>query len=88
MHGSGRRISLPSITVSSSDLARQFPLRHFRLALVSLRVESAIGEVFGSNSELRALAEVYARTDSKERFVRDFVAAWAKVMDLDHFDVA
>ena len=43
--------------------------------------------VFGSNSELRALAEVYASDDAREKFVRDFVAAWAKVMDLDRFDV-
>jgi catalase-peroxidase len=44
--------------------------------------------VFGSNSELRAVAEVYASDDSKEKFVRDFVAAWVKVMDLDRYDVA
>ncbi|HXW47292.1 MAG TPA: catalase/peroxidase HPI [Streptosporangiaceae bacterium] len=44
--------------------------------------------VFGSNSELRALAEVYASDDAKEKFVTDFVAAWAKVMDLDRFDLA
>ena len=44
--------------------------------------------VFGSNSVLRALAEVYAADDAKEKFVRDFVAAWAKVMNLDRFDVA
>jgi len=44
--------------------------------------------VFGSNSELRALAEVYASDDAKEKFVNDFVAAWAKVMDLDRYDVA
>ncbi len=43
--------------------------------------------VFGSNSELRALAEVYASDDAKAKFVTDFVAAWAKVMDLDRFDV-
>ncbi|MFI1470135.1 catalase/peroxidase HPI [Streptomyces wuyuanensis] len=43
--------------------------------------------VFGSNSELRALAEVYASDDAKEKFVRDFVAAWEKVMDLDRFDL-
>ena len=43
--------------------------------------------VFGSNSELRALAEVYASDDAGEMFVRDFAAAWAKVMDLDRFDV-
>ena len=44
--------------------------------------------VFGSNSQLRALAEVYACDDSKEKFVRDFVAAWNKVMNLDRFDLA
>ena len=43
--------------------------------------------VFGSNSQLRALAEVYASDDSRERFVRDFVAAWDKVMNLDRFDL-
>jgi len=44
--------------------------------------------VFGSNSELRALAEVYACADAKEKFVNDFVAAWAKVMNADRFDLA
>jgi catalase-peroxidase len=44
--------------------------------------------VFGSNSQLRALAEVYACEDSKEKFVHDFVAAWDKVMNLDRFDLA
>jgi catalase-peroxidase len=44
--------------------------------------------VFGSNSQLRALAEVYACADSQEQFVRDFVAAWDKVMNLDRFDIA
>jgi len=44
--------------------------------------------VFGSNSELRALAEVYASDDAKEKFVHDFVAAWVKVMNLDRFDIA
>ncbi|MFC1405007.1 MULTISPECIES: catalase/peroxidase HPI [Streptacidiphilus] len=44
--------------------------------------------VFGSNSELRALAEVYASDDAKAKFVNDFVAAWAKVMDLDRFDLS
>ena len=43
--------------------------------------------VFGSNSELRALAEVYASDDAKEKFVNDFVAAWVKVMNLDRFDL-
>jgi catalase-peroxidase len=44
--------------------------------------------VFGSNAQLRALAEVYACNDSKEAFVKDFVAAWNKVMNLDRFDLA
>jgi catalase-peroxidase len=44
--------------------------------------------LFGSNSELRALAEVYASDDAKEKFVNDFVAAWGKVMNLDRFDLA
>jgi catalase-peroxidase len=43
--------------------------------------------VFGSNSELRAIAEVYASSDAKEKFVMDFVAAWVKVMNLDRFDL-
>jgi len=43
--------------------------------------------VFGSNSQLRAIGEVYAGADAKEKFVKDFVAAWAKVMDLDRFDL-
>ena len=49
---------------------------------------SRVDLVFGSNSELRALAEVYASDDAKEKFVKDFVAAWVKVMNLDRFDVA
>ena len=43
--------------------------------------------VFGSNSVLRALAEVYASSDAREKFVKDFVAAWVKVMNLDRFDL-
>jgi catalase-peroxidase len=48
---------------------------------------TAIDLVFGSNSQLRAISEVYACDDSKEKFVRDFVAAWDKVMNLDRFDL-
>mgnify|MGYP003632030316 FL=1 len=44
--------------------------------------------IFGSNSELRALAEVYGASDSEEKFVKDFIAAWNKVMNLDRFDLA
>jgi catalase-peroxidase len=43
--------------------------------------------IFGSNSELRAIAEVYGCEDSQAKFVKDFVAAWAKVMNLDRFDL-
>jgi catalase-peroxidase len=44
--------------------------------------------IFGSNSQLRAIAEVYACDESQVKFVRDFVAAWDKVMNLDRFDLA
>ena len=43
--------------------------------------------IFGSNSQLRALAEVYAQDDAKEKFIKDFVNAWNKVMNLDRFDL-
>jgi len=49
---------------------------------------TAVDLVFGSNSQLRAIAEVYACEDAKEKFVNDFVAAWTKVMNLDRFDLA
>ena len=52
------------------------------------RTATAVDLVFGSNSQLRAISEVYACDDSKEKFVRDFVAAWDKVMNLDRFDLA
>jgi catalase-peroxidase len=52
------------------------------------RTATAVDLVFGSNSQLRALAEVYASDDAKEKFVQDFVAAWSKVMELDRFDLA
>ncbi|MFT5152644.1 MAG: catalase-peroxidase, partial [Planctomycetota bacterium] len=48
---------------------------------------TSVDLVFGSNSQLRALAEVYASDDSKEKFVGDFVAAWSKVMNLDRFEL-
>ncbi len=55
---------------------------HFKWAATTVDL------VFGSNSQLRALAEVYASSDSEQKFVHDFVAAWAKVMNLDRFDLA
>jgi len=48
---------------------------------------SRVDLIFGSNSELRALAEVYGSSDSQGKFVKDFVAAWNKVMNLDRFDL-
>ena len=48
---------------------------------------SRVDLIFGSNSQLRAIAEVYASDDAKEKFVKDFVAAWNKVMNLDRFDL-
>jgi catalase-peroxidase len=51
------------------------------------RTATAVDLVFGSHSQLRALSEVYESDDSKEKFVRDFVAAWNKVMNLDRFDL-
>ena len=49
---------------------------------------SRVDLVFGSNSQLRAVAEVYASDDAQQKFVGDFVAAWDKVMNLDRFDLA
>jgi catalase-peroxidase len=49
---------------------------------------SPVDLIFGSNSELRAIAEVYASDDAEQKFVHDFVAAWDKVMNLDRFDLA
>lgn len=52
-----------------------------------LRTATAVDLVFGSNSVLRAIAEVYAQDDNREKFVRDFIAAWVKVMNADRFDL-
>ena len=48
---------------------------------------SRVDLIFGSNSQLRAIAEVYACEDSKIKFISDFIAAWTKVMNLDRFDL-
>jgi catalase-peroxidase len=48
---------------------------------------TSVDLIFGANPELRAVAEVYACDDSKEKFVRDFINAWVKVMNLDRFDL-
>ena len=63
-------------------------LRGPRLATGEVKwTATAVDLIFGSNSQLRALAEVYASDDASEKFVRDFVAAWTKVMELDRFDL-
>ena len=61
---------------------------HDRATGEATRTATAVDLVFGANSLLRALAELYACDDSKEKFVHDFVAAWDKVMNLDRFDLA
>ncbi|MEX0790333.1 MAG: catalase/peroxidase HPI, partial [Actinomycetota bacterium] len=53
-----------------------------------VRTATAVDLVFGSNSQLRAISEVYASDDAKDKFVRDFVGAWTKVMNADRFDIA
>jgi catalase-peroxidase len=52
-----------------------------------LRTATRVDLVFGSNSVLRAVAEVYAQDDNKEKFVKDFISAWVKVMNADRFDL-
>ena len=63
---------------------------HMQLNIVRDEVRTATRSdlVFGSNSQLRALAEVYAADGSHDKFVKDFISAWTKVMNLDRFDQA
>ncbi|GAB2884607.1 catalase/peroxidase HPI [Uliginosibacterium flavum] len=69
-----------------NEAAQRFEGRDRSTGVVK-RTASRVDLVFGSNSQLRALAEVYAQDDAKEKFVRDFIAAWTKVMNLDRFDL-
>jgi catalase-peroxidase len=69
-----------------SDAANVFE-GHDRASGEKVWTATRVDLVFGSNSELRALAEVYGQDDAKERFVRDFVKAWDKVMNLDRFEL-
>ena len=71
---------------ATSDDAYAFEGRH-RITGEAKWTGTRADLIFGSNSELRALAEVYASSDAKEKFVNDFVAAWNKVMNLDRFDL-
>ncbi len=70
-----------------SDAAEQFEGRDRKTGAVKWTA-TRVDLVFGSNAQLRAIAEVYASADAKRKFVEDFVAAWVKVMELDRFDVA
>ena len=71
----------------TSDAAETFEGRSTGTGAVAWTA-TRVDLLFGSNSELRALAEVYASDDAQEQFVSDFVAAWDKVMTLDRFDLA
>ncbi|MBF6039829.1 catalase/peroxidase HPI [Pseudomonas sp. P154a] len=70
----------------TSEAAQEFEGRDRKTGQVKW-TGTRVDLVFGSNAQLRALAEVYASSDAKEKFVNDFVAAWTKVMNLDRFDV-
>jgi catalase-peroxidase len=72
------------LATKSADLFEGRDRKTGKLKWTGTRVDL----VFGSNSQLRAVAEVYASDDAKKTFVKDFVAAWNKVMNLDRFDLA
>jgi catalase-peroxidase len=71
----------------TSDTKDQFEIRDRKTGAVKWTA-TRVDLVFGSNSQLRAIAEVYGSDDAREKFVKDFVAAWNKVMNLDRFDLA
>jgi catalase-peroxidase len=82
-------VNLLDMTIAwkqTSDTANHFEARDRETGELKW-TGSRVDLVFGSNSQLRAISEVYAQDDSKERFVRDFVKAWTKVMNLDRFDL-
>jgi catalase-peroxidase len=79
-------LDMNTIWKPTSDTAETFEGRDRKTGAVKW-TGTRVDLVFGSNSQLRALAEVYAQNDAKEKFVRDFVAAWDKVMNLDRFDI-
>jgi catalase-peroxidase len=71
---------------ATSDTKEEFEGKDRKTGAVKWTA-SRVDLIFGSNSELRALAEVYASSDAKEKFVKDFITAWTKVMNLDRFDL-
>jgi catalase-peroxidase len=80
-------LDMGTVWAPTSDTEQEFEGRDRATGAVKW-TGTRVDLVFGSNSELRALAEVYAQNDNKAKFVADFVAAWTKVMNLDRFDLA
>jgi catalase-peroxidase len=72
---------------ATSDEEEEFELRDRTTGEVKWTA-TRVDLVFGSNSQLRAISEVYGQNDAQEKFVRDFAAAWNKVMNADRFDLA
>jgi catalase-peroxidase len=79
-------LDMGTVWKPTSEAAKSFQGRDRKTGAATWTA-SRVDLVFGSNSQLRALAEVYAQADAGEKFVRDFVAAWTKVMNLDRFDL-
>ena len=79
-------LSMDVIWTPASDSSDRFDGRDAKTGAIK-RTGSRVDLVFGSNSQLRALAEVYACDDAKDKFISDFIAAWTKVMELDRFDL-
>ena len=80
-------VTSPNLVEATSDAGETFEGRDRSTGEIKW-TGSRVDLVFGSNSELRAIAEVYACDDAQRKFVDDFVAAWTKVMNLDRFDLA
>jgi len=79
-------LSMDCAWFSSDDTKEIFDGRDRKTGAIKWKASRA-DLIFGSNSELRALAEVYACNDAKEKFVKDFIAAWTKIMNSDRFDI-
>ena len=79
-------LDMNTVWKATSETQEEFEGRNRRTGN-AIWTATRVDLIFGSNSELRAIAEVYASTDAKEKFVKDFVAAWCKVMNLDRFDL-
>ena len=80
-------LDMATVWEATSEAEREFEGRD-RTTNEPKWTATRIDLIFGSNSQLRALAEAYAQDDAREKFVHDFVAAWTKVMNADRFDLA